>query len=314
MTNFSRRQFLNTTLGAAGLAAITSFDLKKYKPLLAFSTLGCPDWPLEKILDFAAANGYNGIEIRGILRQMDLPKCPEFSKENIQTSLQKFRKKKLKIVNLGCSAAMHHSDPVQRNKSMEEAKNFIQLAHELGCPYIRVFPNNLPKDKDKNETLDLISKGLLELGEFAKNTNVMVLMETHGEVVWTADLEQVMTRANHPKVGLVWDFTNMWTITKESPELMYEKLKKFIYHTHIKDAKLVNGKLQYVLLGQGETPILKAVEILVKNKYSGYYSFEWEKMWHPEIESPEIAFPHYPKAIKNFLDESKSNKYSGYRG
>jgi len=300
MTNHSRRQFLNTTLGAAALAAFTSFDLKKYKPLLAFSTLGCPDWPLIKILDFASANGYHGIEIRGYLREMDLPKSRIFSKENIQTTVQLFKKKKLKVVNLGCSAAMHHTDPVQRKKSMDEAKSFIRLADELNCPYIRVFPNNLPKDKDKNQTLDLIAQGLIELGDYAKDTKVMVLMETHGEVVWTADLEQIMTKANHPKVGLVWDFTNMWTVTKESPDLMYERLKKFIYHTHIKDAKLVDGKPHYVLLGQGETPILKAVDILVKNKYSGYYSFEWEKMWHPEIEEPEIAFADYPKAIRKY--------------
>ena len=33
-------------------------------PLLSFSTLGCPDWPLDKILDVAVANNYSGIEIR----------------------------------------------------------------------------------------------------------------------------------------------------------------------------------------------------------------------------------------------------------
>ena len=301
MTNLSRRQFLKATIGATALAAFTSFDIKKYKPLLSFSTLGCPDWPLEKILDFASDNGYSGIEIRGLLRQMDLSKCPEFSKEKIQSTLQQIKKKKLKIVNLGTSAAMHHSDPDQRNKSLDEAKSFIRLANELDCPYIRVFPNNMPKDKDKNETIDLIAKGLTELGDFAKDKKVMVLMETHGEVVWTADLEQIMAKVNHPKVGLVWDFVNMWTVTKEDPQLMYDRLRKYIYHTHIKDAKLVDGKPQYVLLGKGETPILKAVDILSKNKYTGYYSFEWEKLWHPEIDAPEIAIADYSKTIKKFL-------------
>ena len=298
MSNISRRHFINTTLSAAAVTTLGSFDFKKNKSLLAFSTLGCPDWPLEKILDFAASNGYRGIEIRGLQRQMDLTKAAAFSKENIQSTLQQFKKKKLSIVNLGSSAAMHHSKPEDRQKSLAEAKSFITLADQLNCPYIRVFPNNFPKDKEKNETIDLIANGLIELGDFAKNTNVIVLMETHGDVVWSADLEQIMNKVNHPKVGLVWDFVNMWAVTKEPAEVMYDKLKKYIYHAHIKDAKIVDGKLRYVFVGKGDTPIFTAVDILAKNKYKGYYSFEWEKMWHPEIEEPELAFADYTKVLR----------------
>src|ERR1700730_11324766 len=110
--HFSRRGFLNTALGITGLAFINTGDLKKYKPLLSFSTLGCPDWTLEKILNFASDNGYDGIELRGLQRQLDLSKCPEFSSnENIQGTLERFKEKKLKIVDLGSSAAMHHADP-----------------------------------------------------------------------------------------------------------------------------------------------------------------------------------------------------------
>ncbi len=295
---FSRRQFLAAATGASGLVMLTSFEVKKNKHPLSFSTLGCPDWTLDQILNFASANGYDGIEFRGLQRQMDLSKCPEFSKENLASTLQQFKKKKLKIVNLGSSATMHFANPADRKKNMDEGKSFIDLASQLNCPYIRVFPNNLPKDEDKEKTLDRIAEGLVELGNYANDKPVMVLMETHGDVVWTADIEKVMAKANHPKVGLVWDFVNMWSITKEDPQLMYDRLHKYFYHTHIKDFKMVDGKIHYVLLGQGETPIFKAVDLLVKNKYPGYLSFEWEKLWHPEIDAPEIAIADYPKAIK----------------
>ena len=107
-----------------------------------------------------------------------------------------------------------------------------------------------------------------------------------------------MRSATHPNVGLVWDISNMWTITKESPAQAYQKLKKYIRHTHIKDAKLVDGKLQYTLLGQGDVPIFEAIDVLAKDRYKGFYSFEWEKMWHPEIAEPEIALADYPKKMK----------------
>jgi sugar phosphate isomerase/epimerase len=80
--------------------------------------------------------------------------------------------------------------------------------------------------------------------------------------------------------------------------LVYNKLRKYIHHTHIKDAKLVDGQPHYTLLGQGDVPIFEAIGALAKGGYKGYYSFEWEKLWHPEIAEPEIAIADYPVAMK----------------
>ena len=85
MSQSTRKEFLQTS--AVLLAALltgSSFDFKKKKPLLAFSTLGCPDWTFEQIVNFAVQHGYKGIEVRGIQREMDLPKCKEFNSEEIR--------------------------------------------------------------------------------------------------------------------------------------------------------------------------------------------------------------------------------------
>src|SRR6185436_2513788 len=134
-----------------------------------------------------------------------------------------------------------------------------------------------------------------------KEKNVSVLMETHGDAVKTEDVLKIMQSADHKYVGLVWDACNMWTITKEAPTDVYKKLSKYIHHTHIKDAKLENGKVNYTLLGQGEVPIFEAIDVLRKNDYKGYYSFEWEKLWHPELAEPDIALADYPVAMKNHI-------------
>jgi sugar phosphate isomerase/epimerase len=78
-------------------------------------------------------------------------------------------------------------------------------------------------------------------------------------------------------------------------------LKKYIRHTHIKDGRIENGKHRYVLVGQGEAPLQKAISALVKGGYQGFYSFEWEKRWHPELEEPELAVVQYPKAMKAYF-------------
>lgn len=300
MKHQNRREFLETSAVLLAAAAIgQSFKAKNKKPLLAFSTLGCPGWTFKQITSFAMQQGYNGIEVRGIEKQLDLPQCKEFSSdENIKETMKLMKDSNLRFVDLGSSATLHFSEGTERKKNIDDGKRFIDLAVKVDCPNVRVFPNLFPKEREKAETIDLITKGLLELGEHAKGSNVKVVIESHGDLVKTDDLETVMKAAEHPNVGMIWDLTNMWIITKESPSIIYPRLKKYIYHTHIKDARLVDGKPQYQLLGKGEVPIFEAMDLLYKDGYSGYYSFEWEKLWHPEILEPEVSFPDYVKAMK----------------
>jgi sugar phosphate isomerase/epimerase len=334
----SRRSFIKSGAGMLGLPLIGSSALAslaegsatessqpdhsapegsqpavpKKLPPLSFSTLGCPDWTFPAIMDFAKKNNYQGIEVRGILRQMDLPKCPEFNSPTaIAATLRQMHDHDLRFVDLGSSTELHHAEAATRKEHLDHGRQFIDLAHELHCPYIRVFPNQLPKDQDRNATIDRIVKGLIELGEHARNSGVTVLMESHGEVVDSALLEQIMKGAEGPNTGMVWDIYNMWSITKEPPAQVYGRLKKYIHHTHIKDGKtigghmvdgrMVDGKEQYLFLGQGDSPIFDAIKLLYDDGYPGFYSFEWEKLWHPEIAAPELALADYPKKIKEFI-------------
>lgn len=276
----------------------SSFILKKKNPLLGFSTIACPDWTFAQIAEFAALHGYTGIEVRGLHQEMDLPKCSEFSPQNIQATLALMKEKGLKFTDLGSSAKMHFPEGSEREENLTEARAYIDLAHKLNCPFVRVFPNEFPKDQDRNKTMNLVSKALLTLGDYAKERDVTVVMETHGDFSRSEDIEKVMQAAAHPNVGLVWDVSNMWTVTKEPPVEVYKKLHKYIRHTHIKDAKIAGNDIQYVFLGRGEVPIFEAIDTLSKNGYQGYYSFEWEKIWHPELAEPEIALADYIKVMK----------------
>jgi sugar phosphate isomerase/epimerase len=103
---------------------------------------------------------------------------------------------------------------------------------------------------------------------------------------------------NQEGTGLVWDISNMWSVTKEEPAEVYGRLKKWIRHTHLKDLKIVGDKDEYTMFGEGQVPIFEAIDLLVKNQFQGYYSFEWEKLWHPDIAEPEIAIAQFASRMK----------------
>jgi sugar phosphate isomerase/epimerase len=290
----NRREFLKISSGLIGLSAW------KQKPLLSFSTLGCPTWDLTKIIHEASSNGYSGFEIRGIKGELDLPAISIFSPANIAATRRQVADAGLQIVNLGSSANLHFLDPKKKQSNLDQAKKFIDLASELTCPFVRVFPNDLPADQPENKTIDTIIQSLSTLGDYAKSSGVKVLLESHGKVIKSDLLLRIMQETNHEQVGLVWDFFNMWSVTKESPTFMYQTLKKYIFHTHIKDAMVSASGEKYTLVGAGNAPVKEAIQALKNGNYTGYYSFEWEKLWHPEIEEPEIAIPHFSKNFPKF--------------
>lgn len=294
----NRREFLKQSSGLLGLSAL-DFTAPK-KALLSFSTLGCPAWTFSQSLQFAAANQYSGIEIRGIKGELDLPTNPIFSPTNLPATRREVADANINIVNLGSSANMHFLDPKKRQNNLDDARKYIDLAQQLNCPFIRVFPNDLPKDQDEKATIDAIIQSLIVLGDYAKTSGVKVLLESHGKVIQSDMLLHIMKETNHVNVGLVWDFFNMWSVTKEAPADMYGQLKKYIHHTHIKDAILTDKGETYTLLGEGNAPVKEALHALKSGGYAGYYSFEWEKLWHMEIQEPEIAFPHYAKNFSSF--------------
>lgn len=303
MPQLTRRSALKIT--AAGLTTALFDTLSGFgpkKPQLAFSTLGCPKWSLDTILKTAVTVGYQAVEFRGLEGELDLTKSPAFSTASQATETRtRFADQGIRICNLGSSAQLHHADTTKRAKNLDEARRFIDLAQQLNCPYVRVFPDQLPPDQSREKTLQLISEGLLTLGDYAKKSSVTVLLESHGELTRSDLLVQIMEAAKHPRVGLIWDIFNMWADAHEAPAEVYRKLKPYIRHVHVKDAKIADGKHQYVLTGQGEAPLREAIASLKAGKYEGYYSFEWEKLWHPDIAEPEQAIPQYPKAMKAYL-------------
>jgi sugar phosphate isomerase/epimerase len=266
---------------------------------ISFSTLACPDWHWQTILQQAAHAGYTGLELRGILRQMDLTQCPEFSAGRIQESLDELQAHQLRIVGLGASTKLHEYEPATRQEHLDEARRFIDLAQQLKASFVRVFPDKFPPEQPRQATIERIVSGLWELGEYAKDSDVRVVLETHGDVRDCATILEIMEAVAMPNVGIIWDVSHMFITHQEAPADVFRQLKNYIFHVHIKDCVRTDDGIRYVLLGEGIIPIETTLKVLAEDGYEGFYSLEWEKLWHPELEAPEIALPH----AANFLIE-----------
>ena len=266
---------------------------------LSFTTLSCPNWSWEKVLDEAERIGYDGIEVRGIQGEMYLPKVEPFLRSNQEATKEDLKRRGLEICCFDTSCNLH--DEANAERTMKEGKDTIDLASKMGVPYIRVFGNSVPDPAKREETVQFIAGGLEELGRYAEDKSVMVLLETHGDFTAAADLLDILTKISSPAIGVLWDVHHPYKAAGEPMAKTYENLKEYIKHTHFKDSKGEEPGAAICLVGEGDLPVTECVEILKKHKYDGYLSLEWEKKWHPEIEEPEVALPAYYEYMKKLL-------------
>jgi sugar phosphate isomerase/epimerase len=271
---------------------------------LGFSTLGCPTWSWLQILDYAVAHGYAAIELRGLQGEMDLSKCPEFSNGRLVGTKQQLAARDLRVTCLGASANMHEMAAAPRAAQLDEGRRFVDLAQALGAPYVRVFGDKYVEGVPREKTIAHVAATLRELGEYAGPRGVTILIESHGDFTDSASLRRILEGADSPAVALLWDAHHTFVSGKETPEETVKQLGRWIRHTHLKDSQPAGSGRRYVLTGTGEVPVRGQIEALARAGYRGFYSFEWEKRWHPEIEEPDVAFAHFARVAKEYLRDA----------
>ena len=56
-------------------------------------------------------------------------------------------------------------------------------------------------------------------------------------------------------------------------------LGSYIKYVQVKDSVMVDDKVQYRMMGEGDLPITEMLDALVDIGYDGYISLEWVKRW-----------------------------------
>lgn len=265
---------------------------------LAFTTLGCLDWDLDTMIAAAIEYGYQGIDFRGYLDELNIYRLPEFSIDAEATNA-KIKAAGLEVSCFSASIRLIAPDEKTRLEFMEEILEYTKLAKIFGTKYIRVFGGTW-LGRNREEAIDEAIRNMNLLLEATKDSDVVFAIETHDEWVDTSTIKELLEKMDNERVKAVWDVNHPYR-GGESPEKAYENIGKYVVYTHWKDSKYApetDSGYTLCVSGEGNLPLKRFYDLLELCGYEGWQTLEWERKWHPELEPPEVAFPAFVKSMK----------------
>ncbi len=272
---------------------------------IAFSTLACPGWNLETIVTQASAMGYDGVEIRGLQGELDLPVVPALSADppGVQAL---FREHKIDLVCLGCSASLESTRSTEVARQKASVVEYLELARKLGCPFVRIFAGEVQGHEDPRETLSRIAEALRSLVPAAVREGVTILVENSGDFVTSADMWFLMDAVGHPRVRCCWNPCAARTLG-ERPTKSLPTLASKIGMVHLCDAAFDEQGvlLEYKPPGEGNVELDRTIELLKGLLYRGYLVFEWPRLWVPSLAPPDAVLPQAAEWMRKRLEEKQ---------
>lgn len=280
---------------------------------IGFSSLACPGWDLETIVARAAKLGFDGIELRGIRGDLNLPLLPELAGYPDRVR-ELFQQNNVELICLATSATLDSRRRQEVARQKGTITEFIELAAKLGCPHVRLFAGEVQRRDHHRAALSRIAEALKSLVPVASRFGVTVLVENGGDFPGSEDLWFLIDAVGHPAVRCCWNQCHAKTIG-ERPTISIPRLSNKIGMVHLCDAEFDEAGvlLGYKPLGQGHVEIVRQIEFLKGLIYDRYLIFEWPKLWVESLPAPESVLPEVVKFFRERLEE-KQPVLTAYKG
>jgi sugar phosphate isomerase/epimerase len=190
------------------------------------------DWDLDTILRLVQETGFEGVELRSTHAHGVEPSLGAAERSKVR---RRCASAGLKQLSLGTACEFQSPDPAVVRKNVDEVREWVLLARDIGARGIKVRPNGLPEGVPVETTLGQIGRALTECGEAAGEHGVEIWVEVHGQgTKEPANMRRIMEACGHPAVGITWN-SNDSDVVDGSVQASFELLRPYIRCCHITD-------------------------------------------------------------------------------
>ncbi len=236
-------------------------------------------WPIERVFQYAAQLGYDGVEIAPYTLADSVTEIPPKRRRAIRHAAEESG---IEIVGLHWLLAkpeglsINHPDEIIRIRTQEYMEALVHFCADIGG---KVLVHGSPHQRTVQEGWDL-----QESWNFAKDTfkvclkaaqkrNVLYCIEPLAHVNTNfintvAEAIQLVKEVRHPNFKMIFDCRSASIQEKSASEALLRALDSgYLRHVHVNDA---NGRGP----GFGETEFIPILKNLMKNGYKNYISVE----------------------------------------
>ena len=213
------------------------------------------DWDIETLIKNCEQTQFEGAELRtthahGVEVTLTKPQRDAVKK--------RFLDSKVALMGLGSAFDYHTPDPAKLRQDIDATKEYIQLAHDVGAPGVKVRPNGLPNTVTVEKTLEQIGKSLREIGVFGADLGVQIRLEVHGSgTSQLPHIRTIMDVASHKNVGVCWN-SNQTDLEGKGFDHNFDLVKDRLFVVHMRDLYLE------------EYPFRRLMTRLVESGYRGF--------------------------------------------
>lgn len=195
---------------------------------LAFSTLGVPGLPVADVLQLAVTHGYHGVELRAHPEEPVHPGIDAGQRADVAAEF-----KAAGVEVLGLAGYARVAAPGDDDAVLAEIRELLELARDLGAPFIRVFPGG-DAEQSVEEADATAARRLGTAAEWGADLGVRVLLETHDSHRTGADALRVLGPVGHRQAGALWDVMHTW-LGGEQPSETLAALGPYLGYVQVKD-------------------------------------------------------------------------------
>lgn len=203
----------------------------------------------------------------------------------------------LPIVQYSIGADFIYGSEGNLEKEIERLKHEVDVAEALGVQGMRHDTASGYKGEDAEkytfaDALPRIIEGCRRVSEYARQKGIKTMTENHGYFSQDSDrVKAIVEGVGLDNFGTLVDIGNFLCVD-EAPEKAVATTSPYAFYVHAKDFcvkskedmlsddgffKTRNGNyLKGTILGHGNVPVLKCLEIVKANGYNGYVTLEFE--------------------------------------
>ena len=258
----NRRDFLSTAAVLPALAIRQTPPQPATKPGPHGLKLGtvtyniAKDWDVPTIIKNLTEAGFDAVELRTTHKHGVEITLPSSQRAEVK---KQFDASPIKIGGLGTTCEFHAADQAAVRKNIDETKEWVKLAKDIGSPSVKVRPNGLVKGVPEEKTLEQIGKSLAECAAFAQDQGIKIQLEIHGtETQRVPRARKIFDYAgNPPALRACWN-SNQTDLLDGGFDANFQLVKNQIGQVHMRDLMLE------------EYPWRKLITSLADMKFQGY--------------------------------------------